>query len=1343
MRDNGGAERDQRLATVVARLGRAIEAGDQSLARGSEAALETTALAECADRDDFTARFAIGWLSWYGHAPLENSDFTELLGPVVLFVSLVSGGATDLPGPMLAEAAAAHARQLLQHTQASSDPGLLTAAIDLWESFALATPDDEPARPGRLSNLGFLLRARFSRDEDPRDLDAAIGHFENALSLAPADHPYRFMYQANFGSALLERFPRHGNTTDLDTAISHLRGAASAIPPDHPDRIMCLSNLGHALLERFQHGGAESDLTAGLGHLEEAADSAPAGHHHLPTCLYTYGRALLALYAHTGMEEDLGAAHDQFRAAASVNTSGRPDPSRLAFFANNLYEQFERRGTVACLDAAIVLGGEAVEAVAVGESAHLGLLSNLGAMRLTRFERTGDASDLGTAIDCFHRAQQGTPVGDSKHTPLLSNLANALRLRFEKDGDVADLDAAIQAGEEAMAGTPEDHPARARRLSNLSAALMARFGHFHAAEDLDAAIEYARQTVQASDDGDLRRATYLGNLGGALHSRFSWRGTASDLVDAISHFQDAVRLTPADRPDRQRNLFLLSDALYTRFERYGAAGDLDEAVQSGQEAVRHTPLDHPRRAGHLSHICAAMLTRFRRDGDAADLDAAVEAGQEAVDLGVGDATLRANHLSNLGNALLSRFRTAHAVEDLDAAVAAGREAAGLLPGGHVNYAGVTSNLGNALLDRFEVTGSPSDLDDGVESLRRAVDVSSPEQFGRGEVLYNLGQALSLRAAQDESATDDRREAVSAWLRASAVETAAPSVRVEAARAAAKALDRDGDTAGAADAAEAAVRLLPHVVPRSLERNDQQDVLSGFSGLAGYAAALALTVPDKAPRARAERALRLLETGRAVLLGQAIESRGPLTDLTRQHPQLAELFVQKRARLDQQADGLDIRAESVGDPFALRQDRTGERLRLWEEFKALLAKIRGLDGFNSFALPPTLKDLREQAASGDVVVFNVAGQRSDALLLTSDGVDALNLPHLSIHQLFRSANEFQIAQLLATDADHIRRQQAKDVLTAILQWLWDVAAGPVLDALGHRGPPADGKKWPRVWWVTSGALSLLPVHAAGHHGDPANAPDRRTVLDRVVSSATPSVSALCYARQRAISPVAEPSASRSLIVTMPTTPNQPDLSLVDQEAAMVRAMTPNPVVLRPATAAERPTGGSAATAAKRDVLALLPQCQIAHFACHGFCDPTNPSRSQLLLEDHEDDPLTAAALAHVAMDHARLAYLSACTTAAVQKIDLLDEALHMTSAFQLAGYPHVIGTLWRIESSVSVTVAKLFYAGLRTASGAIDPDQAPYALHKAIRWVRDGRDLRVPVERTSEPHLWAAYLHSGA
>ncbi|MFG2222325.1 hypothetical protein [Streptomyces sp. NPDC048644] len=52
------------------------------------------------------------------------------------------------------------------------------------------------------------------------------------------------------------------------------------------------------------------------------------------------------------------------------------------------------------------------------------------------------------------------------------------------------------------------------------------------------------------------------------------------------------------------------------------------------------------------------------------------------------------------------------------------------------------------------------------------------------------------------------------------------------------------------------------------------------------------------------------------------------------------------------------------------------------------------------------------------------------------------------------------------------------------------------------------------WIPGGPLSLLPVHAAGHHGFGAAGRERRTVLDRVVSSCTPTVRALGHARERA-------------------------------------------------------------------------------------------------------------------------------------------------------------------------------------------------------------------------------------
>lgn len=139
-----------------------------------------------------------------------------------------------------------------------------------------------------------------------------------------------------------------------------------------------------------------------------------------------------------------------------------------------------------------------------------------------------------------------------------------------------------------------------------------------------------------------------------------------------------------------------------------------------------------------------------------------------------------------------------------------------------------------------------------------------------------------------------------------------------------------------------------------------------------------------------------------------------------------------------------------------------------------------------------------------------------------------------------------------------------------------------------------------------------------------------------------------------------------------------------------------------------------------------------------CGPrgdNHPSKSLLLLHDHQQNPLNIASLAPIALDRARLAYLSACSTAFTSTTELLDEATHLASAFQLAGFPHVIGTLWEINDDIAVTIAETFYTKLTTSQDACDTDQAARALHDAIRAVR----TKFPVT----PSLWAAYLHSGA
>jgi hypothetical protein len=113
---------------------------------------------------------------------------------------------------------------------------------------------------------------------------------------------------------------------------------------------------------------------------------------------------------------------------------------------------------------------------------------------------------------------------------------------------------------------------------------------------------------------------------------------------------------------------------------------------------------------------------------------------------------------------------------------------------------------------------------------------------------------------------------------------------------------------------------------------------------------------------------------------------------------------------------------------------------------------------------------------------------------------------------------------------------------------------VLDALGYDEPVGGGGA-PRVWWAPGGLLSLLPLHAAGREGSNADA----SALDRVVSSYTPTIRALRYARQQAAGP-GEPRGA--LIVGVAAVPGSPEADLPDvrEEIARVSDLVPDPVVL---------------------------------------------------------------------------------------------------------------------------------------------------------------------------------------
>jgi hypothetical protein len=426
-----------------------------------------------------------------------------------------------------------------------------------------------------------------------------------------------------------------------------------------------------------------------------------------------------------------------------------------------------------------------------------------------------------------------------------------------------------------------------------------------------------------------------------------------------------------------------------------------------------------------------------------------------------------------------------------------------------------------------------------------------------------------------------------------------------------------------------------------------------------------------------------------------------------------------------------------------------RMALAKEWDDLVEQIRRLDGFEDFLKPPPLERLLPAAEAGPVVIVNVSRWRSDALIVTTNGVEVKTLPGLTAEATSLQARAYldRLHEVEAA-AEHVHqaRKRADGVgrpleemqslrqavvgceasLRDVTEWLWDQIAGPVLAVLGVTGPPAPGQPWPRLWLCPTGLLSLLPLHAAGHHS-PEGRAHHESTLDRVVSSYTPTLRALLEARGRGTAPSrsfddrahphsAAPHLERMLVVALASTPGRTPLPNVFRERELLTTLfSGNNTVL------------DSSEATWEAVRAQLPQHGWVHFSCHGDQNLAEPSRGGILLHDRL---LTIEEISK-GRYHGDFAFLSACKTA-TGGITLPDEAITLAAALHYTGYRHVIGTMWSIQDETAADVAEAVYTEL-TSAGRFEPDRAAIALHLAIRGLRNaGKPLS----------QWMPFTHTG-
>ncbi|KAB5581174.1 CHAT domain-containing protein [Coniochaeta sp. 2T2.1] len=215
------------------------------------------------------------------------------------------------------------------------------------------------------------------------------------------------------------------------------------------------------------------------------------------------------------------------------------------------------------------------------------------------------------------------------------------------------------------------------------------------------------------------------------------------------------------------------------------------------------------------------------------------------------------------------------------------------------------------------------------------------------------------------------------------------------------------------------------------------------------------------------------------------------------------------------------------------------------------------------------------------------------------------------------------------------------------------------------------------------MGNMPLHATGEY-TPRRPHSTNCTMDYVVSCYTPSFSSLRYSRYRQRE-LGRSRVRSAVAIAMSDLEGAQRLMGVSKELSAFQRCFPGAHVVHEPT--------------KKDAINQVLTNNIVHFACHGVLNATKPEQAALLVNNDVADGLTFSDLDKLVCSRGRLAYLSACSTAANPSRESLSEAVHLTTGFQLAGFPHVVGTLWQADDDAAVDIAELFYTSLTARSAA--------------------------------------------
>ncbi|KAI0379236.1 CHAT domain-containing protein [Hypomontagnella monticulosa] len=538
--------------------------------------------------------------------------------------------------------------------------------------------------------------------------------------------------------------------------------------------------------------------------------------------------------------------------------------------------------------------------------------------------------------------------------------------------------------------------------------------------------------------------------------------------------------------------------------------------------------------------------------------------------------------------------------------------------------------------------------------------------------------------------------------ATKVTSAPPLVRIPAAIQSGLMHWDDGEPEEADRLLGLAVDLTLQLNPQQMSTEDLRQTLRAVSGVASIATSMALATGKSGTRA-----LQILEQAHCIIAGLFVDQKSDISKLRAVDSELARQYDDLRTKLS----ALPKQQQKSSEFLEMRNLQES----LLAELKVVEASVKKLPGFEKFQEVPGEEEFKALARDGPVVAINTSTMRSDAIIVTCSDITVVPLPELDYSKLDERLS-------LLNDSGNIARRNVKprnrrsreEEVDEVLAWLWRTAVKPILDATQL----TDSK---RIWWITTGLIGRAPLHAAGYHTEGST----ENTMSRVISSYVSSFKVLRFSRGRATS---TPVLYSMLLVSASSHP--PPFQNIDTSLEIKVAEDIFGDALMHLPQAEPET-----------VLQNIPKYSIAHFACHGFARINDPSSNGLVLvKDGRAATLTVSDIEKVDHKAGAIAYLSACSTAEQSDMKLMDEAIHLANSFQIAGYQHVIGTLWGADDRAAGEVAGSFYRRLLAEGGRDNGEEKTLnvagALHDAIiEYKSSGKRGKSVLE-------WGPFIHTG-